>query len=349
MTIAIHKDRYGRFDPFCEIYEKILAYNNIDSVRVDINDAGFWDTVKTCDAFIYRWIQWDDHHMISQNIIPIIEDTLHVKCLPDSKTSFLYDNKIREFYFLQLYGYPIIKSWVFYDKRKAKQWLKSEAQFPLVFKLKGGASSKNVMLAETQDEAVKLVQTMFGAGVVDFGFWGTTRSKDFNLKKFIRHWGGNLLRRLRSEDAEPYWQINKNYVLFQQFMPGNEFDTRVLVIGQRAFAFRRRVRKNDFRASGSGLIEFDHSEIDLRCVKLALKISKEMGFASMAYDLIYDTEGNPVVCEISYTVVDTIVYNSEGYWDENLVFHEGHYWMQYFQLMDLLNLPSLKQPEDLVP
>jgi len=97
------------------------------------------------------------------------------------------------------------------------------------------------------------------------------------------------------------------------------------------------------------LIEFDHREVDIRCVKLALKISKEMGFASMAYDLIYDTAGNPVVCEISYTVVDTVVYKSDGYWDENLEFHEGHYWMQYFQLVDLLNLPSLKQPEDMVP
>ena len=42
MLVAIHKDRYDRFDPFCEIYEKILAFNNIPSIRVDINDADFW-------------------------------------------------------------------------------------------------------------------------------------------------------------------------------------------------------------------------------------------------------------------------------------------------------------------
>ena len=34
-----------------------------------------------------------------------------------------------------------------------------------------------------------------------------------------------------------------------------------------------------------------------------------------------------------------------GYWDENLNWHEGRYWPQYFELMDLLNMPELKLPD----
>ena len=33
------------------------------------------------------------------------------------------------------------------------------------------------------------------------------------------------------------WQTEKNYVLFQKFLPNNSFDTRVTVIGNRAFAY----------------------------------------------------------------------------------------------------------------
>jgi len=70
-----------------------------------------------------------------------------------------------------------------------------------------------------------------------------------------------------------------------------------------------------------------------------------LGFQSMAYDFLYNKEGTAWFCEISYTYLDTIIYDCPGYWDLNLNWREGHYWPQYFQLMDALNLPDLKQPE----
>ena len=51
------------------------------------------------------------------------------------------------------------------------------------------------------------------------------------------------------------------------------------------------------------------------------------------------------VTEISYVYKDYMVYDCPGYWDTNLQFHEGHYFPQYCMLMDLLNMPDLKQPE----
>lgn len=349
MLVAIHKDRYDRFDPFCEIYEKILAYNGMQSIRVDINDADFWEKVKHSDLFIYRWIQYDDHIQIAKNIMPVIENELHIKCHPDQATTWHYDDKIKQYYLLTAHGYPFIDTYVFYDKKKALKWLSEVKEFPLVFKLKGGAASHGVLMAKDRAAARRLINKMFGKGIKsdNLGHTGSTWVKDFKLKTFIKHTGGNLFRRLRGEDAEPYWEINKNYVLFQKFLPKNTFDTRILVIGGRALGFRRMVRKNDFRASGSGLIDHSHEPIDLRCVALALKVSEEMKFQSMAYDFLYDTEGNPLIAEISYTSIDRVVFKCEGYWDKDLKFHEGHYWMQYLHLMDLLNDPTLKQPEGL--
>ena len=44
----------------------------------------------------------------------------------------------------------------------------------------------------------------------------------------------------------------REYVYFQEFLPGNNFDIRIIVIGDKAFGLKRMVRKGDFRASGSG-------------------------------------------------------------------------------------------------
>jgi glutathione synthase/RimK-type ligase-like ATP-grasp enzyme len=132
--------------------------------------------------------------------------------------------------------------------------------------------------------------------------------------------------------------------LFQKFLPNNLFDTRVSIIGERAFAFRRFNRKNDFRASGSGLIDYDKSGIDRRSIEIAFTISNKLRFQSMAYDFLLNEKKELEICEISYTYVDKAVYDCPGFWDKNLDWHEGHFWPQYCQLVDALKLPNLKQP-----
>jgi hypothetical protein len=72
-----------------------------------------------------------------------------------------------------------------------------------------------------------------------------------------------------------------------------------------------------------------------------------MNFQSMAYDFVFDENEKPYIVEISYTFVDYAVHNCPGYYDENLNWHEGHYWPQ-FSILDML-YPELeiKQPPDL--
>lgn len=140
------------------------------------------------------------------------------------------------------------------------------------------------------------------------------------------------------------WHREKNCVLFQKFLPNNEYDTRVTIIGNRAFAFRRFNRKNDFRSSGSGLIDYELNKVDIVFIQLAFNISMKLCFQSMAYDFLWDENHNPALCEISYTYVDEAVYKCPGYWDVDLNWHEGNFWPQYFHLVDLLHMPELKQP-----
>jgi len=346
MLVGIHKDPCGKFGKYLKLYEDILRHNDIDHIRLDINRPDFWTLVSKVDLFIFRWRQIDNHHQLAKTIIPIIEKEMGIKCFPNMSTCWHYDDKIKQYYMLKSYGIPMIESWIFWNKKEAIHWVEN-AVFPLVFKLKGGAGSANVILVKTKSQAKKLINRMFGRGILSSkipGF-GNVRFKDFNLYKTIHHWGGNILRQLRDEDISPFWQIHKNYVLFQKFLDKNYFDTRVTTIGKRAFAFRRFSRCKDFRSSGSGKIDYNVEEIDRVFIKKSFEITNKMKFQSMAYDFLYNENCEPELSEISYTYADVAVRNCLGYWDSKFKWHAGHYWPQYFHLMDALNLPDLKQPE----
>jgi hypothetical protein len=100
----------------------------------------------------------------------------------------------------------------------------------------------------------------------------------------------------------------------QEFCRNNDGDQRIVVIGNRVMGFFRRNRPDDFRASGSGLIEYVE-ELDLDCVRLAFEISSQIGFDSMAYDFVRDNEGQWVVLECSYTYLDTAVRDCRYYYE----------------------------------
>ena len=348
MRIGIYdlKDPNGQDLAVQKAYEQILAHNGIPSVRLRVEQPDFWKQVRSLSLFIMRFNQHDSDLQLARDILPVIEREHDVACYPNVATAWHYDDKVKQYHLLRSLGFPMAECWIFYDKRPAWEWIK-KATYPVVFKLKGGAGSQNVLLVKNQRQAHRLVSRMFGKGIYPERFIenGSLRLKHFSLYRELHHIVGNLYRWIKGLDTSPFWQIHKNYALFQKFLPGNNCDTRITVIGNRAFGFRRLVRKNDFRASGSGNIDYDVTKIDMRCVKTALDISKKMGFQSMAYDFLVNEKNEPEFCEVSYTYVSRAVYNCPGYWDTELNWHEDHCWPEHLHLIDALGLPNLKAPE----
>ena len=329
-----------------QAYEKILAHNGIPSVRLRIEQPDFWEQVRNLSLFIMRFSQHNSDLQQACDLMPIIEQKHNVKCYPNLNTGWHYDDKVKQYHLLHSLGFQMTKCWVFYGKAAAMEWVE-QTTFPIVFKLRGGAGSQNVVLVRSRRQAQKLVKRMFGKGVFPEKFvnFGAVRFKHFSLYREVHHLLGNLYRKSKGLDTCLFWARHKNYVLFQKFLPGNDCDTRVTVIGERAFAFRRLVREDDFRASGSGRVDYDTGKIDLRCVELAFEVSRKMGFQSMAYDFLKNEKGEPEFCEISYTYVSSAVHDCPGYWDTGLNWHEGQYWPEYLHLVDALGLPDLKAPE----
>ena len=134
-----------------------------------------------------------------------------------------------------------------------------------------------------------------------------------------------------------WWKPERNYAYFQEFLPGNTFDTRITVIGERAFGFRRFNRPGDFRASGSGLIDYDPTKVDSHCVEIAFRVSDSGKFQSMAYDFLYK-QGKPVICEISYAFADWAIHKCPGHWRNDMTWIDGQMWPEEAQVEDFVKL-----------
>ena len=201
----------------------------------------------------------------------------------------------------------------------------------------------NVRLIRSASEAKAYVENCFsGSGIVIRPPLpkGLRRPLSWTKKMLLRGvQAGPYVCGFRFPDMpdQTYWMPQKNYALFQEFLSGNEFDTRVTIIGDRAFAFRRFNRPDDFRASGSGRIDHDSKAIDLACIQVAFDAARKLKSQSMAFDFMFrGSQKVPVVGEISYCYADWAVEKCSGHWDSSLGWHEGRLWPEEAHVEDFL-------------
>ncbi len=125
----------------------------------------------------------------------------------------------------------------------------------------------------------------------------------------------------------------KGYIYFQDYIPNNLFDIRVIVLAKRAFAIKRMVRKGDFRASGSGSILYEKDHIPLSTIELAFQLTDKLHSQCTAFDFVYDAMENPMVIELSFGFSIAGYDPCVSYWDTSLKFHKGKFipqnWMMY--------------------
>ena len=322
MKIAIHHTPgtfSDRWISYCE--EKGIPYKIVDAYSSDIVKQ-----VEDCDAFM-----WHHHHanykdaLFAKQLLYSLQ-IAGKKVFPDFNTGWHFDDKVGQKYLLESIGAPLVPSYVFYTKKEALDWIE-KTTFPKVFKLRGGAGASNVKLARTKNDARKLVNKAFGKGFPQFG-------RMTYLKERYKKWRNGkdsfigvckgFYRLIVPTEFSKMHSREKGYVYFQDFVPDNKFDIRIVVIGNnKAFGLKRMVRKDDFRASGSGSIIYDKPGIDERCVKISFDVAKNLKTQSLALDFVFDKDNNPLVVEISYGYSIKAYYKCEGYWTDDMEWHEG--------------------------
>lgn len=311
-----------------------ITYCKENSIPFEVVNGFRTDIVKHLrgySALFWNFNPWryEDLHF-ARHILKAAE-SLGLKVFPDETTRWHYDDKIAQKYILESIGAPIAPTYVFYDLSKALDWI-DKAPMPLVGKLRRGAASNNVFLLKTKTEARAFCRRMFGPGInpsprlfSDMGVRMSKAKKMKNPKDLVKAFS-KLAEKI--SEARKHFPFEKGYVLFQEFMPDNSYDIRINMIGDRAWGFTRNMRKNDFRASGSGLLDYSRDRVPERVVKSAMAISRKLGFQAMNYDFLKNRKGEYKLLEMSCGTFAKLIYDCPGHWDRNMKWHEGHAWPQ---------------------
>ena len=328
IKIGVVWDTLGWHEKFCDALEtKRREGMQVKWEILSFDEPAWLKSAEGCDLIL--WMPGYNGPQIAAQFkekIYFLQEHLGKVVVPNFQTVWHYESKIAQSFLFSKYGVPTPHTVVCSSYELARDQIEKSI-FPLVFKESHGSSSDNVWLVRTKSSALKVISTIFSQQLWDKAVQ-STHSPIIAAASSLHHrwfWVKVLQRLLgRERYGVAYWQ---------GFIPDNDADLRLTVFGDRyVVGFWRRNRPHDFRASGSGRIEYNRP-IPENAIRLCLRISQQLGFDSMAYDLLLHN-GSFVVTEMSYSFVDTAVYDAPGYYElddhANIRFIPGHTWPQQF-------------------
>ncbi len=318
--IAIHHSK----DSYSTKWVEYCREHNIPYKLVNCYANSIINDLQGCTA-----LMWHHSHINSKDIVfakQLLFALQHagIKVFPDFNTGWHFNDKLGQKFLLEVLNIPHANTNIFFSKKEALDWVNTTS-FPKVFKLRTGASSSNVRLVTHKEQAVQLVHTAFEKGFAQYDALS-------NLKERYRKYKNGLTgfldvlkgvaRLLLPPASSVTAGRERGYIYFQDFIEGNTYDIRVIVIKNKAYAIKRMVRENDFRASGSGVIIYDKNQIDIPAIKVAFEAAAKINSQCIAFDIVFK-EGQPLILEISFGVLTAGYEKCPGYWDSNLNWHES--------------------------
>lgn len=182
-------------------------------------DARLFDEPRAADEGI---VFWHMHHhpnvrQVHKRAMALMTMNPRLLLIPDYRSSILFDDKLEQARQLARWT-P--RTNVFYTPKAAREWLEN-AEYPFMSKSAEGASSHNVRLVENYKAAHEEIKYAFSD------------------------------RGIRCR----YALAQRGYLLWQQFIPDNAYDLRVIAVGNKRLVLRRFNREGVPMASGSGKLE----------------------------------------------------------------------------------------------
>ena len=336
MKIAIHHRKNSFSDRWLAYCQK----NNIKIKIVDAYQSNIIQQVEDCDAFMWHFSHNNEKDTLFAKQLLFALESAGKIIYPSTNLAWHFDDKVAQKYVLEGIGAPLIESEVFYSKKDALEWLE-EINFPIVFKLRRGAGSQNVRLIKTKKNAEKLIKKAFSKGFSQYNSIGVLKDRYQKYKNGNDTFIGVIKGVIRLIYPTRFSKIKgkeRGYIYFQKFLPNNTSDTRVIIVGNRAFAVKRMVRENDFRASGSGIKKYNREEIDEKTIKIAFSVAKKLDLNCIGFDFVFDHNNNPFIVEMGFGFAIQFYDPCPGYWDEKLNWHEGKFIPQEWMIEDLLLL-----------
>jgi len=214
-----------------------------------------------CDAFLV-WPSsslsvWKD---LYDDRLRILEQDMGKLVYPTCGETWIYDNKRRTRDWLDAHELPQARTWVFYDRQEAEQFVRSAA-LPLVIKTNSGASHSGVWILRRREDAMRAIREAFSRGLLASG-------RDWR----DREWG----------------------VIYLQEYVADAREWRMMRIGKSYFGYRKE-KVGDFH-SGSGSWSWDDPPKVL--LNLLHDVTEAHGFSSMDIDFFELPDGRYLINEL---------------------------------------------------
>jgi len=329
--IAIQPDetlhRNNQRQSFSDQWISRASQMNHEPVVVDAYSQKDVQKILECDAFMWRASPsaYIRNHAI--RLLRSMEEVAHIPCFFNRHMLRGFEDKVAQHYVLLAAGIPSAKTHVFWSRETAELYCRT-ADYPLVMKLANGYQSSNVILLENFKAALYYIDVMFGSGTISLAYKPASPFQQF-LRRAKQ--SANLIRGRYPNAPNSEADLQHGYFYIQEFLPDNQFDIRITIIGNRAFCFRRHNRQNDFRASGSGKIDFDINAIEKKAILFAYEVAKKLNMPVVAVDLL-KKNNEFIVCEYNVSFASWALKKCPGYWaingDENspfLTWIEGNF------------------------
>lgn len=324
ISIGIGKDQNGWFQKFEDALCDLKMDGADISFRViDIDSNRFLEEVENLQVIL-----WNPSFMglrlagLFKEKMYFLEKILGKTVFPSYETIWHFESKIAENYLFNHGHIHTPKTYITFDYYDALKIIQ-QIDMPVVLKKSEGAASKNVRLIHDKRWLLDYAERVFCNQL-----WAEGRQ---NHSKF------ELLRHFATRKWFWYFIISKYYqsdfgmsvMYLQEFIPNNDADLRVTIIGnQFAYGLWRKNRPKDFRASGSGRIDYEHA-VPEEVLRYCQNINVRYGFDTMAYDILF-RGSSFLINEMSYNYVDHALYNAPGYYrlGRELEFVQEHAWPQ---------------------
>ncbi|MCD4711910.1 MAG: hypothetical protein K8R73_01385 [Clostridiales bacterium] len=145
-------------------------------------------------------------------------------------------------------------------------------KYPIILKKLEGAGSTNVFKVNDQKELFSLVHKL-----------NRPNNHTINILKRLKN--KFLMKKLHLNEYLEEDNFMGSYIL-QEFVNGLNDDWKILIFGSRYYVLNRKVRNNDFRASGSGKLSFvDPPE---KVLNYAKSVFEKLDLPCVSLDIAYD-------------------------------------------------------------
>jgi glutathione synthase/RimK-type ligase-like ATP-grasp enzyme len=277
------------------------------------------EDIRDYNVLLWHFSGYNLHDMLIARSILYSAKAMGLKVFPDFEEAWHFDDKMAENYMLHAINAPIPKYYHFYTLDKLVEWLDENPQFPIVAKLKNGSGSNNVKLINDRTEAIKYGLRMFKKGFnsspsIIFKASSNVRSAK-KVSTFINR-AKRIPEFLCTVKNAREFPKEHGYVLFQEVIPNDGYDLKIVVIGNKLSFIVRSVRKGDFRASGGGDLFFDKNYVTRNILETAFATNDALSFKCMGYDyIVHNKTGEAKIVETSYGFSHSALLQAGGYFD----------------------------------